>query len=208
MPSSRKSTQSKPSRKRPVAGRAATLKSQITALEKKVGQKNLAKMLGVTPRSIRRYKQGTRKPKPPVMHRVKKAERYSSQYRPTKSIKRQSSRATAIIEKHPDVVYFERKEKYSEAQTEHIELLNVTSEDIEGLIGYLRDAGCDSAYFVIKGTDEKTHDERWASSEIMSLEDFSESWEAELADLLKQYNLFVEQINLIGVKHYAPSPTA
>lgn len=137
--------------------------------------------------------------------RVKKAERYSSPYRETKSKKTRTSRATNIIERHPDVVYFEKRSTYEFADTQHIDLLNVNTEDIEGLLAYLAEQGCEAAYFVIRGTDTKSGDERWASSEVMSLDDLGESWREELADLLKQYGLHVQQIDLIGIKYNAPT---
>ena len=204
MPRPHKSVAKKTSRKSSAGG--AALSSRIKTLEKKVGQKNLAKILGVTPRSIRRYKQGTRKPQPPVLTRVKRAERYSTGMRKTKSVKTRKARIEKIIERHPESVYFETRKTFEFAETEHIDLLNVSMDDIEGLIGYLKEQGCDAAYFVIRGTDTKTLDERYASSEVMSLDDFAEAWEEELADILKQYNLHVDQIDLIGVKHYAPTP--
>jgi len=194
----------KPSRKRAVGG--AALSSRINTLEKRIGQKNLAKMLGVSPRSIRRYKDGTRMPRKDIRFKIGRVERAATGLRKTKSIKRKTRRAEKIIREHPEVTYYEKRTSFDYAETDHIDLLNIRVADVEGLLEYLRDEGCDMAFFVIRGEDEKTGKERWYSSEIMVIDDFAENWREELSGLMMQYNLKVKQIDLIGIKHNAPTP--
>ena len=205
MPPAHKSVKHQnPSRKR-AAGRAA-LSKRIKTLEKRIGQRNLANMLGVSPRSIRRYKDGTRKPRKDIRFKIGRIERAAKGLRRTKSIKRKTRRAEKIVREHPEVTYYEKRKSFEFSETEHIDLLNIHVADVDGLLEYLRDEGCDMAFFVIRGIDEKTGKDRWYSSEIMVLDDFSEQWREELSGLMMQYNMKVTQIDLIGIKHNAPTP--
>ena len=185
------------------AGRAATLK-RIKKLEERVGQKALASFLGVSSRSVRRYKQGTRRPGPEVLVRLRRAERYAKGLRKTKSIKRKSARKEKIIKEHPEVIYFEKRQDFKLSETEHIDLIDIHVEDIPGLIEYLQHEGCDAAFFIVSGFD-KRGEEQFYSSEVMDLEDFAESWEAVLAELLARYDFTPTRIDLIGIMHNAPT---
>lgn len=211
MPPSRKSFPN-PRKAFKKAGRGASLKKRIKTLEARIGQKGVAKFLGVSPRSVRRYKQGTRKPGSEVLVRLRRSERVAKGLRRTKSIKRKAARKAKIILEHPEVLYFEARKAYFEAETGHIELHDVHVADIEGLIAYLREEGCDAAFFVVKGIDSSTleegfkREERFFSSEIMAIDDFAEDWRQVLAELLAQYGIIVKQIDLIGIKYNAPAP--
>lgn len=205
MPRPRKSVNHQnPSRKRAVGG--AALSKRLSTIEKRIGQRNLAKMLGVSPRSIRRYKDGSRKPRKDIRFKIGRIERAAKGLRRTKSIKRKTVRAEKIVREHPEVTYYEKTTSFKYSETDHIDLLNIRLADVEGLLEYLRDEGCDMAFFVLQGTDEKTGKERWYSSEIMLIDDFAENWREELSGLMMQYNLKVKQIDLVGIKHNAPTP--
>lgn len=198
MSPSRKTSSKTTSRKVSEAGRGAII-SRLAKAEARLGQVNLAKMLGVSPRSVRRYKEGTRTPRADIAFILKRVEKASRGLRPTKSVNKKRARAEKIVREHPEVAYFEKRKNYEFAETEHIVLYDVINEDIPGLIGYLRDAGCDAAYFIAYGS------ERMYQSEIMVLDDFAESWEIVLKELLKKYNFVAEQVDLIGVIYHAPS---
>ena len=165
-------------------------------------------MLGVSPRSVRRYKEGTRAPRKDILFKLSRVAKASKGFRKTKSVKRRRARAEKIIREHPEVIYFETRKSFKYAETEHIDLFNIRVEDVDALIEYLTWEGCEAAYFVIHGIDSKTKEERCYSSEVMSLEDFSEAWREELSSLLQQYGMRITQIDLIGIKYHAPSSQA
>lgn len=205
MAPSRKSTYHKTSPK-VVAGRGAFLRD-LKKLEQRYGQKNLAKMIGVAPRSLRRYKQGTRVPRYDVVGKIKRAARIGKKVRRTKSIKLRKTRATAVMLIHPELAYFEKREAFKYSDTDHVILYDVGTEDIESLIGYLTEQGCGAAFFVISGQPEKGK-RKFYSSEVMEISDFSESWEDILSALRSQYDLrkmTTSRIDLIGIKYNAPS---
>lgn len=162
-------------------------------------------MLGVSPRSIRRYKDGTRKPRRDVVFKLGRIVRVAKGIRRTKSVKRKRARTEKILREHPEVTYFEKRESFKFAETEHIDLIDIRVSDIPQLLEYLTFEGCDAAYFVVRGVDSKGA-ERYYSSEIMSVDDFEENWEEVLSSLLMQYDLTVKQIDLIGIKYHAPTP--
>ena len=87
-------------------------KSRIAKVEKRIGQRELAKILGVSPRSVRRYKEGTRKPRKDIYSKIVQLEKKSRGYRKTKSIKKKRARAKAIVKAHPEVKYYERKQDF------------------------------------------------------------------------------------------------
>jgi hypothetical protein len=205
MSPSRKSFKvSHPNPRKVRAGRGA-FSSRLKKLESRVGQKNLSKILGVSPRSIRRYKDGTRTPRADIRFKVGRMEKAAKGLRRTKSIKRKKLRAEKIIKAHPEVAYFETRKSFEYAETDHIDLVDIRISDIDALILYLIDEGCDMAYFLIGGVD-RTGIERYYSSELMLIEDFAEEWKEILAGLMMQYEMTVKRIDLIGIKHNAPSP--
>jgi hypothetical protein len=206
MPPSRKSSKVKPSRKT-TAGRRAFL-SNLKKLEKRVGQKNLANMIGVDPRSLRRYKQGTRTARFDIVAKVNKAARVAKGLRRTKSINLKTKRAVKALLEHPELPYFEKLESYKYSDTDHIILYDVAKEDIESLIAYLIEKDCGASYFVISGVD-KNDKRRFYSSEVMEINDFAESWEDilnSLRDLYDFRNMSRSRIDLVGIIYNAPSP--
>jgi len=187
------------------AGRRTSLKKRIEKIESRIGQKHLAEMLGVSPRSVRRYKQGTRIPRYGTIFKIKRIEKVAKGIRKTKSIKRKARRAEKIVKEHPEIIYFETRQEFKYAETEHIILRDIHFEDIDGLLGYLSVEGCEAAYFVVKGIDTTTRKEVFYSTEIMSLDDFSSAWEESLQGILEKYDFSVSQIDLIGIRYNAPS---
>jgi transcriptional regulator with XRE-family HTH domain len=204
MPSSHKSLPN-PRKASIKAGRRASLKAKIVKLEKKVGQKALARMLGVSPRSIRRYKKGTRYPNYAIRYKIGRAGKVSKGLRRTKSIKRKKARAEKLVSEHPEIIYFESRKSFEFAETQHIVLRDVKVEDVPKLVEYLIEEGADAACFIIKGIDTKTKEERYLSSEIMEIGDFSEDWEGVLSELMQRYDVRVQSVDLIGIKYNAPS---
>lgn len=207
MPSPRKtpkvSRPKTPQGSKRVRGRA--ISPRLKKLESRIGQRNLAKMLGITPRSLRRYKQGTRKPRKDIRFKIGRIERAAKGIRKTKSIKRKRTRAEKIVREHPEVKYFETRKTFPYADTEHIDLLDIKISDVPDLIHYLKFEGCTMAYFVVHGTDRKTEKVRYYSSELKLIDDFAEEWEEILSGLMMQYEMTVKKIDLIGIMYYAPT---
>jgi predicted transcriptional regulator len=203
-----KANRVKTSRKgsRPV-GRGASL-SRIKKLEKRFGQRGLAKILGVSPRSIRRYKEGTRVPRFDVAYKLKRAEAKTRGPRKTKSVKKKRERVEKAIRLHPEIQYFEKREAYKYADTEHVVLYGVRKDEIEDLLEYLRDENCGAAFLVISGVDKKTDKREFYSTEVMELDDFSESWEDLYDELRSRYKMRqteAQRVDLVGIKYHAPS---
>jgi transcriptional regulator with XRE-family HTH domain len=203
MAPSRKSVHKTSRKASKAAGRGPLLK-RIRKLEKTIGQKNLASFLGVSARSVRRYKQGTRRPIPSVLLRLRRIERVSKGLRKTKSIKRKGVRKAKIEREHPEVTYFEARKDYDIAKTEHIELIDIHLEDVPGLIEYLEYEGCAVAYFIVNGTEGRK--EVHYSSEAALLSDFKEGWRGILRDVMDRYDFILKTIDLIGIISHAPSP--
>ena len=187
--------------------------SSIRKIEKRIGQRNLAKILGVAPRSIRRYKQGTRVPRFDIANKLKRIEKVSRGQRKTKSVKKKRQRAERLVERHPEVQYFEQRPKFKYADTEHFILRDVQESDIPDLIQYLIDQGCEAAFFVLEGIDQNGEVVHY-QTEVTYIYHFAESWE----DLLSELKIHVTSskygfravgsflsLDLCGIKSYAPS---
>jgi transcriptional regulator with XRE-family HTH domain len=187
------------------AGRGSFSKARIKKLEERIGQVNLAKMLGVSTRSIRRYKEGTREPRADIYYKLRRVERAGKGIRKTKSIKRKKARAEKITREHPEIRYFEKRESYSAAETDHVIITDVHVEDIDGLISYLSDEGCESAFFVVSGIDSKGN-EQFYSTEVMVLDNFSKNWERLLQEILDRYDFTLQKLDLVGIKYHAQTP--
>jgi len=188
-------------------GRAASL-SRIKKLEKRFGQRGLAKILGVDPRSIRRYKEGKRVPRYDVAYKLKRAEAKTRGPRKTKSVKKRRERLARAIARHPEIQYFEKRESYKYADTQHVVLYDVKKSEIEELVAYLDGEGCGAASLVLSGTDPKTDKREFYSTEVMELEDFADSWEELYDDLRSRYQMRQtkdQRIDLVGIRYLAPT---
>lgn len=188
-------------------GRGASL-SRIRKLEKRFGQRGLAKILGVSPRSIRRYKEGTRTPRFDIAYKLKRAERKTRGPRRTKSIKKKRERTARAIKLHPEIQYFEKREPFKYAETEHVVLYDVKKDEIPDLIAYLDEEGCGAAFLVISGVDRKTDKREFYSTEVMEIEDFAKAWKELYDELRSRYDMRktkAQRVDLTGIKYHAPS---
>ena len=181
--------------------------SLIRKLEKRIGQKELSKIIGVAPRSIRRYKQGIRKPRLDVYHKLKKLEKVSRGLRKTKSINRKRERAKRIVEKHPEVKFFESRRDYRYSDTSHITVFDVEKKDIPIMIDYVIKEGCEAGYFVLSGVNREGR-RVFYQTEIRTLVSLKEKWKEDLIDLWMEYDMKAMtkvQYDLVGVLYHAPT---
>lgn len=199
-------------RKKP-SGRTASLLSSLKKLEKRFGQKNLANMIGIAPRSLRRYKDGTRVPRYDVAFKIKRAERLSRGLRKTKSVKKKALRAAKILDRHPEIKYFEKERVYRYAERKQIYIVDVSKADVPTLLEYLEGQGAEAAFFVASGVDPGTGKRVFASSPIMIFCYFKSVWESLYYATLEGINFgegskpgkINRRVDLVGVFH---APTA
>lgn len=193
---------------RKVSAGRGTFISDLKKLEKRFGQRNTAKLLGVNPRSLRRYKQGTRKPRFDVAYKLKRAESVTRGIRKTKSVKKKRARTLRAQIFHPELSYFEKKESFKYSDTDHIILYDVSKGDIPDLIQYLIEKNCGAAFIVLSGVDSKTKKRSFYSTEVMEINDFAEGWETLYEELFSRYEmrkLTRLRIDLVGITYNAPS---
>lgn len=189
------------------AGKGA-FRSNIAKLEKRFGQKNLAAMLGVSPRSVRRYKEGKRKPRYDINFKLGRLERSSRGLRKTKSITKMRRRSEKLIKERPELRYFEKTESFKYSDTDHITIFDVRKSEVEDLISYLAEQDCGACFFVVSGVD-KNGNRVYYSSEVMEAHDFAELWQELYDNLSSRYDLRKldkQRIDLVGIKYNAPSP--
>jgi transcriptional regulator with XRE-family HTH domain len=159
-------------------------KRALNALEARLGQEGAAEALGVTSRTLRRYKQGKRKPSQDKQNSIENAWSYLRGSKPLKSIKpknRAKVRKQRVnkVDERLDIGYKERgTKKYQKAMTKHkqIDVSDLSAQDICDTIHllYNKEGYTSFGFMVHVGIIEEDEEpfEEAPEGEHMGVEDF------------------------------------
>jgi len=191
-------------------------KQKIKYIERRVGQKNLSEILGLNDRTIRRYKEGTRRPSSQVKENIDLTYNVLKQ-KVRKPVKGRLQKSKNFEKVKPDLIkavktaikpkYKYRIEKFKEAQTEHLIITIHDINSISSTIDYLISQKCEAAYLVIRCKKAGSKKVLTYQTSIWEINDFKGNYLADIAGITGKYkinifnNLGEVDIDVVGVRY-------
>jgi len=187
---------------------------KIKYIERRIGQKNLSAALGLNDRTIRRYKEGTRRPGSQVKENIdltydtlkqKVKKPVKGRLQKTKVFNKVKPELVKVVSPplRPEFKY--RIEKFKEAQTEHLIISITDTASIERVIKYLITQKCEAAYMIVRAKKIDAKKIYTYQTPIWEINDFLMNWEKDLAGIISKYkiskNLKIISIDLVGVRY-------
>jgi len=191
-------------------------KQKIKYIERRVGQKNLSEILGLNDRTIRRYKEGTRRPSSQVKENIDLTYNILKQ-KVKRPVKGRVQKAKVFNKVKPELVkkvspvirpeFKYRIEKFKEAQTEHLIITIHDIDSISSTIDYLIKQKCEAAYLVIRAKKAGSKKVLTYQTSIWEINDFKGNYLADIAGITGKYkinifnNLGEVDIDVVGVRY-------
>jgi hypothetical protein len=187
---------------------------KIKYIERRIGQKNLSEALGLNDRTIRRYKEGTRRPSyinknniDLIYNKTKEIIKRPAKGRIQKSKNLNKLKPSLGVAVTPKLKPKIRIEKFKEAQTEHLIISISDISSIDSAVDYLIKQKCEAAYLVIRCKKDGSKKVLTYQTPIWEINDFKGSYLSDLAGITGKYkinifnNLGEIDIDVIGVRY-------
>jgi|LGVF01.1.fsa_nt_gb hypothetical protein len=126
--------------------------NKLRALEKRIGQNNLAKMMNVTPRSVRRYKDGTRSMGKAQKERLAVINKLYNTVKPSSSAKLRKKRFDSYSAVTSPKLRFFRAKSTGDL---HFKIKLTDPLELKKYTKVAKKLGMGAAYVAIKGQDDK-----------------------------------------------------
>jgi transcriptional regulator with XRE-family HTH domain len=186
----------------------------LKALERRIGQQGVADVLNVSPRTVRRWKQGIRKPSQQYQKQIQASYSYLKNTKPLSQVKNKSrakaNRYNKVSERIEAGYIVRDVKRYKKAQTTHktVDVTHLSNEQMLDTIDtlHLREGYTSFGVKLLIESDEIIESDEEVgeqyeviSSEYLRYEDFKQEGTALIADMIESLKSKYKVKKLAGI---------